>query len=82
MPVIKSLVSFNFFSDLTDRVISYMAMALGLDYWHVPELTSFLHGDYSAESPGAVKAVSSLVVHLLRAKGMGHLVVPTKAQMV
>ena len=52
-----------------DRCFGYIAMALGLDYWLVPQLSSFYYGNYTATQEN-VDAVIRLVRHVLKAKGV------------
>jgi hypothetical protein len=52
---------------LIDRAYGYMAMALGLDYWAVPEVSSPYLGTYNM-SLEAVDAVIKLVRHIIREK--------------
>ena len=50
-----------------DRVFGSIAMALGLDYWLVPELSAPLFRNYTMTSSG-VHAVLKLVQHVVRSR--------------
>ena len=56
-----------------------MAMALGLDYWVVPEVTSFFTGQYRMDATRATK-VLQLVKHVLGHKGLGHLILDSSTE--
>ncbi len=51
-----------------NRCFGYMAMALGLDYWMVPQVNSSYYGYYSI-TPENVGFVTDLVRHLLSRSG-------------
>ena len=55
-----------------DRCYGYMAMALGQDYWLVPQVSAFYHLSYKMDQSKA-DAVVRLVKHVLETKGLGHL---------
>ena len=50
-----------------DRCYGYMAMALGLDYWIVPEISAFYLGQYEMNAERA-ELVVTLVRHILTSK--------------
>ncbi len=52
-----------------DRAYGYMAMALGLDYWIVPEVSTLYHGQYHLTSSN-IASVVRLVKYLLFRKGI------------
>ncbi len=56
-----------------DRSFGYMAMALGLEYWLVPQVSAFYHLKYTMDADKA-GAVVRLVEHVLYLKGMGDLI--------
>ena len=56
-----------------DRCFGYMALALGLDYWLVPQVTSILFERYTMDDEKA-KSVVRLLRHVLVARGLGHLI--------
>ena len=55
-----------------NRCFGYMAMALGLDYWVVPQLSSVYTSIFRADSDN-IGAVARTLRHVLKLKGMGHL---------
>ena len=56
----------------SNRCFGYMAMALGLDYWVVPELWSFYHLRYDATAERVAAAVGTLK-HVITVRGLCHL---------
>ena len=56
-----------------DSCYGHLAVALGLDYWIVPQLSTFLFKNYTA-TPNNVDIVDRLIRRLLEQKGLGHLV--------
>ena len=56
-----------------DRCFGYMALALGLDYWLVPQISSLFHENYVMDDEKA-KSVVRLLRHILVAKGLSHLI--------
>ena len=56
-----------------NRCFGFMAMALGMDYWLVPQVSCFYHLRYEMDS-GKAAAVMRLLRHVLEAKGLGHLI--------
>ena len=47
-----------------DRCFGYMAMALGFDYWLLPQLSSHIYGSYTANSNN-IAALLKLVSHVV-----------------
>ncbi len=60
-----------------NRCFGYLAVALGMDYWVVPEISTFYHLKYSASSKKA-EAVAETLRHVLVARGSEHLLTPAK----
>ena len=56
-----------------DRCYGYMAMALGQDYWLVPQVSAFYHLSYKMDQSKA-DAVVRLVKHVLESKGLGSMI--------
>ncbi len=52
-----------------NRCFGFMAMALGMDYWLVPQLSSFYYGNYNATNDN-VAAVIRLLRHVIKLKGL------------
>ena len=52
-----------------NRCFGYMSMALGLDYWLVPQLTTHFFGNYEMNEENT-SAVLRLLEHLLKEKGL------------
>ena len=48
-----------------DRCYGYMAVALGMEYWLVPQVSAFYHLNYTMDSSKA-EAVVRLVQHVLK----------------
>ena len=61
-----------------DRSYGYMAMALGLDYWVLPQISTHLYLRYKVDS-GSVAAAVRLVRHVLETKGILSSPKPTKS---
>ena len=55
-----------------DRCYGYMAMALGMDYWVVPQVSAYYHGDYAMDGDKAA-AVVRLLKHVLHQRGLSAL---------
>ncbi len=55
-----------------NRCFGFMAMALGMDYWLVPQLSSFYYGKYNATNDN-VAAVIRLLRYVIRQKSWHHL---------
>ena len=66
-----SVIEFGLTPQL-DRSYGYMAMALGLDYWVLPQITTHLYLRYSVDESKVAAAVR-LVRHLLERKGLASL---------
>jgi hypothetical protein len=49
----------------SNRCFGYMAMALGMDYWLVPQISAFYHLRYTANNSN-VAAVVNLLRHVLK----------------
>ena len=56
-----------------DRNMGYMAAALGLDYWLVPEVAAFYYQPYVMDEHRAA-AVTRVLHHVLVRSGLGDLV--------
>ncbi len=52
-----------------DRCYGYMAMALAMDYWVVPQVSAYYHGDYAMDVDKA-EAVKRLLRHVLKLRGL------------
>ena len=61
-----------------DRVFGSIAMALGLDYWLVPEVSTHLFRNYTMTAAG-VHAIMDLVQHVIRSRYPDLLEPPTSA---
>jgi hypothetical protein len=72
LPQNASFIEFGL-TPLVDRSFGYMAMALGLDYWMVPQVTSFLFGHYGMDEARA-QAVVELLRHVLHHQGLEGLI--------
>lgn len=57
-----------------NRCFGYLAMALEMDYWVVPELSCFYHLKYTATELAA-EAVANTLKHILRERQLSHLIV-------
>ena len=53
-----------------DRSFGYMAMALGLEYWLVPQVSAFYFFNYKM-SPEKADLVVRLVKHVISKRGYG-----------
>ena len=56
----------------SNNCFAFMAAALGLDYWVVPQLTAPFPGHYVPTAEG-VAALQTAVKHVLLARGLRHL---------
>ena len=56
-----------------NRCFGYMAVALGLDYWVVPEVTAFYHLSYEMDSSKAAAVVRTLR-RVLEHRNLTHLI--------
>ena len=54
-----------------DRCYGYMAMALGLDYWLVPQVSAFYYQNYVMDAKKA-DYVMRLVRHVVSSKGLAY----------
>ena len=55
-----------------DRCFGHMALALGLDYWLVPQVSAFIFANYTLNED-SVDAVMRLLRHIAETKGLHHL---------
>ena len=55
-----------------NRCFGYMAAALDMDYWLVPQLHATYRTSYTLD-PGKIAAVLRVVAHVLELKGLGHI---------
>ena len=58
-----------------DRSFGYMAYALGLDYWLVPQIRTYLFSHYTMDSVKAA-AVLRVLQHVLERHQLAHLIQP------
>ena len=58
-----------------DRSFGYMALALGLDYWVVPEISASYLYKYIVDQRGA-DAFKKTLRHIITSKGLQELLVP------
>ncbi len=54
-----------------NRCFGYMAMALGLDYWLVPQVSAFYYQNYVMDAKKA-DYVMRLVRHVVSSKGLAY----------
>ena len=78
MPPHASVVEFPL-KPHVDRCYGHMALALGLDYWIVPQLAANYHLSYIIDD-AAIAAVTGLVSKLLRDKGLPAFTLPNSDQ--
>ena len=57
----------------TNRGYGFLSMALGLDYWLVPQLSSHYNWKYTADEENA-EAVADVLRHVLKTKGLGEMI--------
>ncbi len=55
-----------------NRCFGYMAMALDIDYWLVPQINSFYFLKYEPDQE-AMDAAARVLRHVIIDKGLGHL---------
>jgi hypothetical protein len=55
-----------------DRCYGYMAMALNMDYWILPQLNAFYHLPYVATYDN-VAALTRLVTHIIKQRKLHYL---------
>ena len=67
-PDTASVVEFGL-SPQIDRCFGFMAVALGLDYWLVPEISTNLFNAYHVDEDKAAAAVR-VVRHIIRQRGL------------
>ena len=56
-----------------NRCFGYMAMALDIDYWLVPQVHTFYHGTFTLDQ-GRVQSVIDVLRHVLERRGDAHLI--------
>ena len=60
-----------------NRCFGYIAAAFDIDYWLVPQITTYYHQAYSLDQEG-VDAAIRLLEHVIRKKGLESLLTASK----